>query len=187
MDTALRFILASTTAARGDEGRSRQEAAAVLARAREIGDPQMLWPVLATCALRALEAGRRAESIALVDELARALAGAASFVVELGYVEGFLAADALDRADGLAGHLEKAAFSSPWVDACASIAAGRHDEAADVLEAHDVPTLAALVRLNAAERAGRDTPGLHEAVAFYERVGATAYLARAERLLQASA
>ena len=43
------------------------------------------------------------------------------------------------------------------------------------------------MRLLAAERAGRETPGLREAVSFYEGVGATAYLARAERLLQASA
>jgi hypothetical protein len=43
-----------------------------------------------------------------------------------------------------------------------------------------------MVRLAAAELAGRDFR-LRDAVAFYERVGATAYLARAERLLQASA
>jgi hypothetical protein len=188
MDAGPRFILASTAAARGDEGRSRQEAAAILAQAREIGDPQMLWPVLATCARLELEAGRRAESVSLVDEFAEAIAEAPSFVVELGFLEGFLAADMLDRAAELAGHVEqKAAFASPWVDACAAIAAGRREEAADVLEAHGTRTYAALVRLYAAERAGRENPGLHEAVAFYERVGATAYLDRAQRLLQASA
>ncbi len=188
MDAAPRFILAGTAAARGDEGRSRQEAAAILAQAREIGDPQMLWPVLATCSRLELEAGRRAESVSLVDELTEAIAEEPSFVVELGFVEGFLAADMLDRAAELAGHLEqKAAFASPWVDVCVAIAAGRREEAADVLEAHGTRTYAALVRLHAAERAGRETPALRDAVAFYERVGATAYLARARRLLQASA
>ena len=43
------------------------------------------------------------------------------------------------------------------------------------------------MRLVAAERAGRETPELSEAIAFYEQVGATAFLARAESLLQASA
>ena len=66
-------------------------------------------------------------------------------------------------------------------------AAGRREEASYILEAHGAQPLAALVRLVAAERAGRETPGLRRAVAFYERAGATAYLARAERLLQASA
>ena len=187
MDVGPRFVLARTAAARGEEGLARQESAALLAQGREIGDPQVLWPVLATCGLRALEAGQRAESVNLVDELTGALAEAPSFVVELGFVEGFLAADALDRAAELAGHLEKAAFASPWVDACAAIGAGRREEAADALEAHGAHALAALVRLAAAERAGRETPGLREAVAFYERVGATAYLARAQPLLQASA
>ena len=46
---------------------------------------------------------------------------------------------------------------------------------------------AALVRLQAGERKGCETPGLATQIAFYESVGATAYLARAERLLQASA
>jgi class 3 adenylate cyclase/tetratricopeptide (TPR) repeat protein len=187
MDAAPRSVLASTAAARGDESLTRQEVAAILAQAREIGDPQMLWPVLATCALRALEAGHREKSMNLLDELTGALAEAPSFAVELGFVEGFLAADALDRAAELTGHLEKAAFTSPWVDACAAIGAGRREEAADVLEARGALTLAALVRLHTAERAGRETPGLQEAVAFYERVGATAYLARAARLLQATA
>jgi len=188
MDAAPRFILACTAAARGDEGRSRQEAAAILAQAREIGDPQMLWPVLATCSRLGLEAGRRAESVGLLDELTEAIAEAPSFPVEPGFVEGFLAADMLDRAAELGCHLEqKAAFASTWVDVCAAIAAGRREEAADVLEAHGARTYAALVRLNAAERAGRETPALRDAVAFYERVGATAYLDRAQRLLQASA
>jgi hypothetical protein len=44
-----------------------------------------------------------------------------------------------------------------------------------------------MVQLLAAELAGGETPGLHDAITFFERAGATAYLVRAERLLQASA
>ncbi len=187
MDDVVRRVLAVTAAARGDESVARVDATAILGQARETGDPQALWPVLAACARLALEAGRREEALSLVHELAQDLDAATSFVVELGLVDAFIAADALDRTAELTRHLEKAAFTSPWVDACAAIGSGSREEAADLLDAHGAHTLAALVRLVAAERAGRETPGLREAVAFYERVGATAYLARAERLLQASA
>ena len=41
-----------------------------------------------------------------------------------------------------------------------------------------------MVRLVEAEIAGHETPGLRAAIAFYESVGATAYLARGEALLR---
>ena len=187
MDVAARFVLAATAAAQDDHGAAHVESTALLAQARETGDPQVLWPSLGMGARIALETGRRGEAVRLVDELVGEYTAAESFAVDLGFVDGFVAADLLDRAAELARHLEKAAFASPWVDACSAIGVGRRDEAADVLEAHGAHALAALVRLVAAERAGRETPGLREAVAFYERVGATAYLARAASLLQASA
>ena len=73
------------------------------------------------------------------------------------------------------------------MEASVHVVEGRLEEAGDLLHAHEAYAHAALVRLLAAERTGRETPGLREAAAFYERAGATAYLARAERLLQASA
>jgi class 3 adenylate cyclase len=187
MDISAHAVLAATASARGDDEVARVEATAMLEQAREAGDPQALWPSLGLAARVALDAGRRAEAASLVGELARAHADAESFVVDLVFVEGFVAADVLDRAAELGRHLERAAFASPWVEVCAAIAAGRREEAADVLERRGAHALAALVRLVAAERADRETPGLRQAVAFYEGVGATAYLARAASLLQASA
>jgi hypothetical protein len=188
MDVTPHAVLAAIAAARGDNDVAWAEATALLEHARETGDPQALWPCQGLAARVALDTGRGAEAASLVDELAREYADAESFVVDLGFIEGSVAADALDRAAELGRHLAtKAAFASPWVDACAAIGTGRREEAADVLETRGARTLAALVRLTAAERAGRETPGLREAVAFYESVGATAYLARAESLLQASA
>ena len=105
----------------------------------------------------------------------------------MGQLSGFVAAAALGRAGELGAHLAKVAYDSPWVEACAHVAAGRLDEAGDVLHVHEAHVYAAMVRLLAAERAGGETPGLPQAIAFFERTGATAYLARAERLLQASA
>ena len=76
---------------------------------------------------------------------------------------------------------------NPWVEASIHVVEGRLEEAGDALHTHEAYAYAALVRLLEAERAGRETPGLRDAVAFYERAGATAYLSRAARLLQASA
>ena len=76
--------------------------------------------------------------------------------------------------------------SNPWVKASIHVVEGRLDEAGDLLHAREAYPQAALVRLLAAERAGRETPGLREALDFYERAGASSYLARARRL-QASA
>jgi class 3 adenylate cyclase len=187
MDEVAHYVLATVAAARGDRGSRDAHAEVMLDRAREIGDPQAFWAALGARARLALETGDRDGSDALIAELAAAYSAAESFQIEIRDLEGFVAAAALDRAHELGDELRKVVHESPWVEACRHIAEGRLDEAAETLQVHDAHPYAALVRLVAAERAGRDTPGLREAVAFYESVGATAYVVRAGRLLQASA
>ncbi len=102
-------------------------------------------------------------------------------------LDGFVAAAGLGLGDGLGVHLAKAAHGSPWVEAAARISEGRYDVAGMILEESCAYAYSAMVRLLEAELTGHGTPGLRAAVEFYESVGATAYLARAERLLQASA
>ncbi len=187
MDCAAHSVLATTAAARGDRSLSENQATHLLSRAREIGDPQVLWGALGQCARLALERGDEPEARALVAELAAAYAGAGSLQVNVYDVDGFLVAHVLGVGEGLGEQLAKASYETPWVATCRLVAAGRLDEAAATLHAHEAYAYAALVRLYAAEQTGRETPGLREAVTFYESVGATAYLARAERLLQASA
>jgi len=187
MEVGARAVLAATFAARGSRREADEHAGVMLARAREIGDPQALWGSLGECARLATETGERGEAQSLVQELAATLSAAESFQIEVHQLGGFVAAAALGLGHELGDHLEKAAYDSPWVDAAAQIAEGRLEEAGDTLHAHEAYSYAAMVRLLAAERAGQETPGLRDAVAFYESVGATAYLARAEALLQATA
>ena len=187
MDAAAHSVLAATAEARGKQAAAVEHARAMLERAREAGEPQTLYGSLGESARLALEGGGRVQAESLVEELATALSGAMRFEVDLMLVAGFVTAAALGRGDELGAQLGKVAYDSPWARACAHIAAGRYDEAGDELHAHDAFAYAALVRLHGAEVAGRETPGLRDAAAFYEGVGATAHLARAERLLQASA
>jgi tetratricopeptide (TPR) repeat protein len=187
MEVGARGVLAATFAARGARREADEHAQIMLVRAREIGDPQALWGALGTSARLAVETGERGEGRSLVRELAAALAADESFQIEVYELDGFVAAAALGLGHELGDHLEKAAYDSPWVQAAVRIADGRLEEAGETLEASEAHTYAAMVRLLAAELVGRETPGLREALAFYESVGAAAYLSRAERFLHASA
>ena len=187
MEVAAHYVLAAMASARGATSEAEHEGARTLSRARSIGDPQVLWASLGGCARVAADAGRTDDARALVDELAAVLAAADQFQIDPELIVGFSVAAGLGMADRLGSSLARVSTGSPWVDAAASIAAGRLGEAGDTLSRHHAHVYAATVRLLEAELAGRETPGLRAAVDFYEGVGATAYLARAERLLQASA
>ena len=186
MDAVAYQVLAATASARGDRAAAEAFARHLLDHARENREPQSLLSSLGECALLALEAGEPERSQSLVDELAAAYSAFKRVEVDVDQLSGFIAVAALGRGDELGAQLEKAAYDSPWVEACRHIAEGRLDESGDTLHAHEAHAYAAMVRLLAAERAGRETPGLREAIAFYERAGASSYLARAKRL-QASA
>ena len=182
----LHGMLAVIAAARGDRAGADAHVAACIEQAREIGDPQVLQPTLGRCAWLALDGGDNARARALVDEFTRKVS---SDITVFGpdMVAGGIAAEGLGLGAELRDAIANIVGSSPWVAASIHVVEGRLEEAGDVLHAHEDYPDAALVRLLAAERAGREVPGLRDAVAFYERVGATAYLARAVRLLQASA
>ena len=184
MEVGARDVLMACSAARGAFGEADEHAAVYLDRAREIGDPQALWAALGECARRAFESGRREEAEALVAEFTAAVAEAGLFPIEVTMLGGFLVATTLGGGAELRGHLGRAAFESPWVEAAIAITEGRLDDAGETLHEHEAYTHAALTRLYAAEQVGRETAGLREAVAFYEGVGASAYLARARLLLR---
>jgi class 3 adenylate cyclase/tetratricopeptide (TPR) repeat protein len=187
MDGAAYYVLAAMAAARGAREAAAAHSAELLTRAREIGDPQVFWATLGACALVELESGNADFARRLLDELRREVSAAESFQVDVSWVDGVLAAATLGLGAEFRDALRKATFDSPWVEATRLITEGRLEGAGDVLHAHAAYAYAALVRLHAAERTGQDSPGLRDAVAFYRRVDATAYLARAERLLQATA
>ena len=88
----------------------------MLEHARETGDPQALWPCQGLAARVALDTGRRAEAASLVDELAREYADAESFVVDLGFIEGSVAADALTgpRSSGIISRRRPPSRAPGW-------------------------------------------------------------------------
>lgn len=187
MDTVAYHVFAATAAGRGDGPAASAHAHDLLESARENREPQTLLCTLGECARLALDAGDHGQARSLVDELAAAYSTFESFEIDVAQIAGFLAAAALGCADELNDRLERVAYDTPWVEACRRIAEGRFDEAGEILRSRGAHVYAAMVELLAAERAGAETPGLRDAIAFFERVGATAYLARAAHLVQASA
>ena len=98
----------------------------------------------------------------------------------------FVATKSLGRGPELAATMAKANLRTPWVEAAELIGHGEFARAAELLSDRGAVTDPAYLRLLAAERTG-DTKGLSETTAFFQRVDGTAYLARAEALLQATA
>jgi tetratricopeptide (TPR) repeat protein len=186
MDQVVWYVLALIELARGQGEAAQADAARALASAREIRDPQALWPNLGISAKVALECGTPAAAEGLLDELVHVFEEAEHIDADLFLLDGFLVSLALGRGAQLAAALEKAVAPTPWVLAFESIGHGELAGAADLLGERGALAQAAEVRLAAAERSG-DTRGLGGAIVFFQRVGATAYLARAEALLQATA
>ena len=186
MDGSLHTVLALTALARGDHDTAGAHSEQQLAIGRDIGDPQALWPSLGVHARVSLESGRHAAAQASIDELVRRLDAEASIEADFALLDGFIAAEAVGRGPELAATLAKAVVRTPWAEAGEAIASGDHAAAAGILAERDAVTEAQYLRLLAAERTGR-ADDLGEAIAFFERVGATAYVARAESLLRSTA
>jgi tetratricopeptide (TPR) repeat protein len=186
MDQVAQYVLALIELACGHGETAQAHAAQALSSAREIGDPQAFWPNLGISAKVALECGKPGVAETLLDELVRRLEEAESIEATLSLVDGFVIGSALGRGVELAATLEKAVVRTPWVLAFEAIGHGDLAGAADLLAERGALAHAADVRLVAAERSG-DNRGLNGAIEFFERVGATAYLTRAEALLQATA
>jgi class 3 adenylate cyclase/tetratricopeptide (TPR) repeat protein len=103
------------------------------AEARHVGEPQLLLPCLADCALVHLLGGRREEAAELVDEVVAAaerggyLPPSASFELAAVLV-------ALDRASDLVALLDGLGRKSTWFDAARALADGDGARAAELYE-----------------------------------------------------
>jgi ATP/maltotriose-dependent transcriptional regulator MalT len=186
MDAWLHAVLSLTALARGEHDSALVESEQQLAMAQDIGDPQALWPALGIHARVSLESSRPAAAQATLDELVHRLGTEKLVEVDLTLLDAFVAAAVLGRGADLAALMSKANLRTPWVEAGKLIGHGEFAQAADLLTERDAVTYAAYTRLLAAERSG-DHRDLGDAIAFFQRVGATAYLTRAEALLQATA
>jgi hypothetical protein len=173
---ALRALLA---AARGD-GHALEDARVAVRLGRCAGDTRNLFPALAVNAWIASGRGQGEEADRLVDELlcSDLPEPFPNYVVPLA-----LAALELGRTDAVAARLAAIA-PSPWRDAAEALLRD-HVDAADRFVTIGVLPEEATARLLAAEAAANANEvraQLALCVPFFERVGATAYLARAEEL-----
>jgi class 3 adenylate cyclase/tetratricopeptide (TPR) repeat protein len=173
--------------ARGDAAGAVADAEAALTRAREVGEPQLLHPVLGIAAQVFLDAGRRSDAQLLADEQT------AVGPTPSGFMTFALVLTALDRPAEVLAAAEAAALSTPWIDAGRAYAEGDPVRAAELLAGIGDRTDEAYVRLRAAERLasegrrGDADDQLEMALSFYRLVGATRYIREGEVLLAATA
>jgi ATP/maltotriose-dependent transcriptional regulator MalT len=174
-------------AARGNVDGAVDDAGAGLARAREVKDPQVVYPMLGACACVYADAGRLAEANRFFDELVSA--GGDTFAYEVADI--IWAADMLNRRDEVRAALPTR--DTPWFQAARALLDAEFERAAEIFDSIGAARGAALARLRAAEalaEAGRRPEAdekLRQALAFWRGVGATRYVRKGEALLVASA
>jgi class 3 adenylate cyclase/tetratricopeptide (TPR) repeat protein len=194
MEAPSHGLRARLRSARGNVEGARADIAGALEFARSSGEPQMVFPVLADAALVAatLDDVQAAASVgALIREIIE--------LAERGGVTRFgdwalCAAVACALTDQIELFPKAGAdTTSRWGDAALLIADRRFEEAADLLADMGARADEALVRLLAGRDlidAGHVAAGevhLRRAIAFWQEVGATAYLGMAEELLARTA
>jgi class 3 adenylate cyclase/tetratricopeptide (TPR) repeat protein len=147
---------------------------------REMKDPQARLPALSGCARFLVESGHHDDAAALYDEILSLDGDHFTAFIDLGWVMHDLGRPHAARLDGRGG---------VWGLVGAQIARGQLETAAATLAQTGFHDEAAYARLRAAEGlSGAERATLLEpALAFYRAVGATAFVARAEALLPASA
>jgi tetratricopeptide (TPR) repeat protein len=185
------YVLASRSVirlARGDLEGALADQSAALNRAREIEDPQAVFPVLGVSAYVLAEAGRTEAACIAFAELMEAGPEAASYGIE----EGIWAADILGRSNEFAALLS-GSDNTRRTRASRAVLAAEFDTAAEIFSEMGALLSAAHARLRAAEQlvgAGRRAEAdvqLRQALAFFRSVGAARYVRRGEALLAASA
>jgi class 3 adenylate cyclase/tetratricopeptide (TPR) repeat protein len=190
MAPACYWVRGLIRSARSDPAGADADSARVLQLARAAKDPQVLYPCLVSRARVLLGLGRSRESERLIDELL-------SLWVDKPFNPNFWVVDlAFCLADlGRPGPLLPAApaLTTPWFEAAEHLLVGEFTQAADVFARIGSLPDEAFARLRAAEallgegrRSDADAE-LRRSLEFYRGVGATAYVARAEKLLAASA
>jgi tetratricopeptide (TPR) repeat protein len=190
MATVCFEVRARMSVARGDLAGADDDTQRALALARQIKDPQALYPGLASRARALFELGREEEARALADEISTLLEerpfAPTYWVVDLALVR-----EAVGEPEPLLP--APPVLRLPWLLAAEAYAAGEFASAAEILTRVGTQPDAAYARLRAGEAlaaAGRHSEAdleLLRALDFYRSVGASRYVRRAEGLLAASA
>jgi tetratricopeptide (TPR) repeat protein len=187
-----RILRARVRLARDDTAGALDDSAEAAELARTEGDPQIIFPALATRARVLLESGQESEAEALADELfGRWSANPASmpgpWIVELVAV-----LEALDRGTDVQAAAAQALARTRWLEAAEKLAGGDAAGAADAYAQIGAAADAAVTRLRAAEqlvaadRREEAEAQLTLALDFFRAAGADAYIRKAETVLAVS-
>jgi len=192
-DGLCRLGRGSIRLARADLAGALADAAAAVELAKLTGYIDQL-PALAFHARALLAGGRDQEAEAAAGQLLAVLEERGVLPMDPDWSGNLaVALHALGRGDELTRLVAHARTPTRWLQAAAALVVGGFERAAELYEAIGSRPDEAFARLRAAEQllaAGRRGEGeaqLRRALAFYRRVGATAYLREGEALLTASA
>jgi len=188
LESAVREARAQVYLGRGELEQALADSERSLALAREAKDPQLLAPALLTRARALVDAGRSEEANTLLTELLGGHDAALHWLHELPLL--FVR---LGREQEYLAALGDESQITPWTEAGRAAATGDLQRAAAIYGEIGVRAAEAHARLLAAERLiaeGRRAEAdaeLRVALAFFREVRATAYAARGEALLAATA
>jgi tetratricopeptide (TPR) repeat protein len=185
METLAHQVRAEVMIGRGDADGAIAESELAVAFARNAKDPQVLYPTLAThawlLALARRSSAANEQANELVALVARQEYHANRWTISLAF-----SLDELGRQGEASNVFSQFEMPTRWRTAALAYTSGDRIGAADILGEMGNRSDEAYARLRAAED-GAGVEQLRPALALYREVGATAYLARAEALLRASA
>jgi class 3 adenylate cyclase/tetratricopeptide (TPR) repeat protein len=189
---SVRSVLASVLAARDRSDEALEVIREVVTLARPLMDPQALWPSIVALSRLARERGLRAEAESALDEVTSSIAaGDSAGEVQQWHIELVLLLVVAGRFEEATAIVERLA-AGVWRDACSAVLEGRYADGAELLEATGEQPVQAELRLRAATqllsegKLGEAHAQLDRARAFWQSVGATAYLRDADELLVAA-
>jgi tetratricopeptide (TPR) repeat protein len=170
---------------RGDIDGAKEDAAAALRL--QPREPQALVPALSFGTLAYQAAGRAQEANALADRLLAHPASRRSVPHTMSpWFDLSWALVDLGRTDDLVAAIDRVERRTRWVEAAEATARGDYAGAAGIYAEAGNDAAQAYAGLRAAQ-AGQPGARLEQAIAFFRKAGATAYLAEAEALVAASA
>jgi tetratricopeptide (TPR) repeat protein len=195
MDVQARQARARIALARGSAS-GASEAAQAVELAREVGDPQVIYPALAFAAREAAWNGRLEDATNWIDELLSLWRSSPKTVLQShlqSFPDAVEALNVLERGEELTEIGAGARLQTRWIEAVTAAVRGEYERAAEIYEQAGSLPDEAFSRLRAAQAliaGGRRPEGdaqLERALAFYRSVDAQAYLTEAETLLAKTA
>ncbi len=188
MQSSCRINRGLVRLAGGDADGASEDLETALAQARQIRDPQVLWPALAALAFGRAVLGDSRGAAAELDELERSREAADSERTGAWIMLAAFAIHELRREGGG----DQYSAGTPWSEAAHAVVHGDLGSAVDILARIGAVPFEAQMRLYLAEelvRSGRRAEASRElgvALAFYRSVGASAFVRAAEALLPAA-